>query len=79
MKWNISSQSKDWHPPCNEHHIGNTPRSIMTKGTSTRPKNRDPVKFLYGNFNPGDQDKLMISYRKVDYSPIHRWGILFFS
>ena len=48
---------------CYEKHIGNTPRSIMTKGTSTRRKNRLPG-MLYGNFDPGDQDKLMITYER---------------
>ena len=44
---------------CGEKHIGNTPRSIMTKGTSTEPKSRP-----YGNFHPGRNDKLMITYRR---------------
>ena len=35
----------------------------MTKGTSTRRKNRLPGS-LYGNFDPGDQDKLMITYKR---------------
>ena len=48
---------------CDENHIGNVPRSIMTKGTSTRRKNGLPG-YLYGNFDPGDQDKLMITYRR---------------
>ena len=48
---------------CHEKHIGNTPRSIMTKGTSTRRKNSLPG-YLYGNFDPGDADKLMITYRR---------------
>ena len=48
---------------CGENHIGNTPRSIMTKGSSTRRKNRSPG-YLYGNFDPGDQDKLMITYKR---------------
>ena len=35
----------------------------MTKGTSTRRKNRLPGS-LYGNFDPGNEDKLMITYRR---------------
>ena len=35
----------------------------MTKGTSTRRKNRLPG-YLYGNCDPGDQDKLMITYKR---------------
>ena len=53
----------DYITDCNELHIGNTPRSIMTKGTSTRRKNRLPG-YLYRNFDPGNEDKLMISYRR---------------
>ena len=49
----ISGSGCDW-----EYHIGNTPRSIMTKGKSRLP---GP---LYGNFHPGNEDKLMISYRR---------------
>ena len=64
---------------CNELHIGNTPRSIMTKGTSTRRKNRLPGS-LYGNFDPGNNDKLMISYRREpshDYGMYGACGVLF--
>ena len=59
---NIRSTSNDTGI-CGELHIGNTPRSIMTKGTSTRRKNR-LLGSLYGNFDPGNSDKLMISYRR---------------
>ena len=51
---------------CPEHHTGNVPRSIMTKGTSTSP-NIHP----YHNFNLGNQDKLMVSYHRepnLDYT-----------
>ena len=64
---------------CNELHIGNTPRSIMTKGTSTRRKNR-LLGSLYGNFDPGNSDKLMISYRREqshDYTMIGACSVLF--
>ena len=64
---------------CDELHIGNTPRSIMTKGTSTRRKNRLPGS-LYGNFDPGNNDKLMISYRREpshDYEMEGTCGVLF--
>ena len=60
---------------CGEKHIGNTPRSIMTKGTSTRPKSRP-----YGNFHPGDNDKLMISYKREqfhDYTMAETCGVLY--
>ena len=56
---------------CIEKHIGNTPRSIMTKGTSTRRKNRLPG-YLYGNFDPGNQDKLMITYGR---DPTHDYSM----
>ena len=56
---------------CHEKHIGRTPRSIMTKGTSTRRKSRSPEP-LYGNFDPGNRDKLMISYSK---DPSHDYGL----
>ena len=59
------------HSNCNENHIGNTPRSIMTKGTSTRRKNSLPG-YLYGNFDPGDQDKLMITYKR---DPTHNYTL----
>jgi len=61
---------------CEEMHVGNTPRSIMTKGTSTRPRSRS----VYKNFNPGNNDKLMISYRREpshDYTMEGVCGILF--
>ena len=64
---------------CFELHIGNTPRSIMTKGTSTRRKNRLPGS-LYGNFDPGNNDKLMISYRREpshDYTMFGACSVLF--
>ena len=64
---------------CNELHIGYIPRSIMTKGTSTRRKNRLPGS-LYGNFDPGNNDKLMISYRREsshDYTMHGACGVLF--
>ena len=64
---------------CNEDHTGNTPRSIMTKGTSTRRKSRLPG-YLYGNFDPGDQDKLMISYYRDpthDYSMYGACGVIY--
>ena len=63
--------STDTGYPCLELHIGNTPRSIMTKGTSTRRKNRLPG-MLYGNFDPGDQDKLMITYQR---DPEHDYAL----
>ena len=56
---------------CEENHIGNTPRSIMTRGTSTRRKNSLPG-YLYGNFDPGDQDKLMITYQR---DPTHDYTL----
>ena len=43
---------------CAELHIGNTPRSIMTKGNSI--SSGTP----YGNFIRGNNDKLMISYTR---------------
>ena len=64
---------------CNELHIGNTPRSIMTKGTSTRRKNRLDG-YLYGNFDPGNQDKLMITYRREsshDYTMDGACGVVY--
>ena len=51
----------------------------MTKGTSTRRKNRLPGS-LYGNFDPGNNDKLMISYSRVpshDYVMYGACGVLF--
>ena len=64
---------------CNELHIGNTPRSVMTKGTSTRRNNR-LLGSLYGNFDPGNNDKLMISYRRAtshDNTMMDACGVLF--
>ena len=64
---------------CHELHIGNTPRSIMTKGTSTRRKNRLPGS-LYGNCDLGNNDKLMITYRREpshDYTLDAACGVLF--
>ena len=64
---------------CEENHTGNTPRSIMTKGTSTRRKSRLPD-YLYGNFDPGDQDKLMITYyrdRTHDYTMRDACGVIY--
>ena len=64
---------------CNEKHIGNTPRSIMTKGTSTRRKN-GLSGYLYGNLDPGNNDKLMISYRREpshDYVMTGVCGVIF--
>ena len=43
---------------CAELHIGNTPRSIMTKGNSISKGTP------YGNFIRGNDDKLMISYTR---------------
>ena len=51
----------------------------MTKGTSTRRKNRLPG-YLYGNFDPGDQDKLMITYKRDathDYSLSAACGVVY--
>ena len=74
---------------CNEKHIGNTPRSIMTKGTSTRRKKSQPGEKkpkkrmlipLYGNFDPGNTDKLMISYRREpshDYTMRGACGVIY--
>ena len=59
---------------CNELHIGNTPRSIMTKGNSVANGTR------YGNFVKGNRDKLMITYRREqshDYTMVGACGILF--
>ena len=64
---------------CIEKHTGNTPRSIMTKGTSTRRKSSLPG-YLYGNFDPGDQDKLMITYyrdRTHDYTMYGACGVIY--
>ena len=59
---------------CDEKHIGNTPRSIMTKGNSVANGTR------YGNFIKGNRDKLMISYRREqshDYIMHGACGVLF--
>ena len=59
---------------CHELHIGNTPRTIMTKGTSVTSGTR------YGNFIRGNKDKLMISYRREpshDYTMFGACGVLF--
>ena len=59
---------------CNELHIGNTPRSIMTKGNSISYGTR------YGNFIKGNRDKLMITYRREpshDYAMTGACGVLF--
>ena len=51
----------------------------MTKGTSIRRKNRLPGS-LYGNFDPGNNDKLMITYRREpshDYTMYGACGVLF--
>ena len=59
---------------CNELHIGNTPRSIMTKGNSVA------IGTPYGNFIRGNKDKLMISYRREpghDYAMLGACGVLF--
>ena len=70
---------KAYFDGCEECHIGNTPRSIMTKGTSTRRKNGLPGS-LYGNFDPGNNDKLMITYRREpshDYEMYGACGVMF--
>ena len=59
---------------CKELHIGNTPRSIMTKGNSVTIGNQ------YGNFIRGNKYKLMISYRREpshDYTMDQACGVLF--
>ena len=59
---------------CGEQHIGNTPRSIMTKGKSVTTGTQ------YGNFIRGNKDKLMISYRREpshDYTMSGACGVLF--
>ena len=76
---NVDKDQMDTFGRCNELHIGNTPRSIMTKGISTRRKNRLPGS-LYGNLDPGNNDKLMISYKRVpshDYTMWEACGVLF--
>ena len=63
----------DFGGPCHELHIGNTPRSIMTKGNSMSFGTQ------YGNFIRGNKDKLMISYRREsshDYSMRGTCGVL---
>ena len=59
---------------CKELHIGNTPRSIMTKGNSVT------IGTPYGNFIRGNKDKLMITYRREsshDYSMKAACSVLF--
>ena len=59
---------------CLELHIGNTPRSIMTKGISVTNGTQ------YGNFIRGNKDKLMISYMREsshDYTMVGASGVLF--
>ena len=59
---------------CRERHIGNTPRSIMTKGNSVAIGTR------YGNFIKGNRDKLMITYRRErshDYTMFEACGVMF--
>ena len=59
---------------CGELHIGNTPRSIMTKGNSVTSGTQ------YGNFVRGNRDKLMISYRREsshDYTMLGACSVLF--
>ena len=59
---------------CGELHIGNTPRSIMTKGNSVK------IGTPYGNFIRGNNDKLMISYRREpshDYTLYGACGVMF--
>ena len=59
---------------CGEKHIGNTPRSIITKGNSIANGTQ------YGNFIKGNRDKLMISYRRApshDYTMSGACGVLF--
>ena len=54
--------------------FGNTPRSIMIKGTSVA------IGTPYGNFIRGNKDKLMISYRREpshDYRMRGACGVLF--
>ena len=61
---------------CIEKNLGEQPRSIMTKGTSTRAKSPRP----YGNFDPGNEDKLMISYsrdRQEQYSLDSACGVVY--
>lgn len=61
---------------CIEKNLGQQPRSIMTKGASTRAKSPRP----YGNFDPGNDDKLMISYlreREVQYSLTDTCGVVY--
>ena len=59
---------------CDEKHIGNTPRSIMTKGNSVANGTR------YGNVIKGNRDKLMISYRREpshDYTMRGACGVMY--
>ena len=43
---------------CYEMHVGNVPRTIMSKGFSMREGHK------YGRITLGNNDKLMISYRR---------------
>ena len=70
----INKYGNDGVNQCGELHIGNTPRSIMTKGNS--------ISFgtQYGNFIRGNKDKLMITYRREpshDYTMYGACGVLF--
>ena len=59
---------------CKELHIGDIPRSIMTKGNSVTNGTQ------YRNFIRGNKDKLMITYRREpshDYSMRYACGVLF--
>ena len=61
---------------CIEKNLGQQPRSIMTKGGSIRAKSPRP----YGNFDPGNDDKLMISYlrdRDIHYSLSGACGVVY--
>ena len=69
----LSSNDID-NTKCEELHIGNTPRSIMSKGNSVT------IGTPYGNFIRGNMDKLMISYRREpshDYAMSGACGVLF--
>jgi len=71
MAW---SNDLNIYSDCIEKGTGNTPRSIMTKGNSISYGTR------YGNFIRGNNDKLMISYRREsshDYTMNDACGVLF--
>ena len=51
-------KDENYFGSCEQLHIRNTPRSIMTKGNSVENGTE------YGNFINGNRDKLMISYRR---------------